>query len=72
MVAVMDGDMQHDERLLARMFDAIQNQGYEVAIGSRHVEGVITAALPMHGGCSCPMRASALPSISCRCGSVTR
>lgn len=38
-VAVMDGDMQHDERLLARMFDAIQNQGYEVAIGSRHVEG---------------------------------
>ncbi|ATU73939.1 polyprenol monophosphomannose synthase [Komagataeibacter xylinus] len=38
-VAVMDGDMQHDERLLARMFDAIQKQGYEVAIGSRHVEG---------------------------------
>ncbi|WP_083819076.1 polyprenol monophosphomannose synthase [Komagataeibacter oboediens] len=38
-VAVMDGDMQHDERLLGQMFDAIRNQGYDVAIGSRHVEG---------------------------------
>ncbi|KAB8124044.1 polyprenol monophosphomannose synthase [Komagataeibacter medellinensis] len=38
-VAVMDGDMQHDERLLEQMFDAIHNQGYDVAIGSRHVEG---------------------------------
>ncbi|MCE2565430.1 polyprenol monophosphomannose synthase [Komagataeibacter sp. FNDCF1] len=38
-VAVMDGDMQHDERLLGQMFDAIHNQGYDVAIGSRHVEG---------------------------------
>ena len=38
-VAVMDGDMQHDERLLEPMMDAISRDGYDVAIGSRHVEG---------------------------------
>ncbi|GAB6967409.1 hypothetical protein JCM25156A_14460 [Komagataeibacter kakiaceti JCM 25156] len=38
-VAVMDGDMQHDENLLERMADAITVEGYDVAVGSRHVEG---------------------------------
>ncbi|RFD18774.1 polyprenol monophosphomannose synthase [Komagataeibacter melaceti] len=38
-VAVMDGDMQHDESLLEQMADAISTQGYDVAVGSRHVEG---------------------------------
>ncbi|GBQ35636.1 dolichol-phosphate mannosyltransferase [Komagataeibacter saccharivorans] len=38
-VAVMDGDLQHDETLLEQMADAITRNGYDVAIGSRHVEG---------------------------------
>ncbi|ARW17478.1 polyprenol monophosphomannose synthase [Komagataeibacter europaeus] len=38
-VAVMDGDMQHDECLLEQMVDVIEQQGYDMAIGSRHVEG---------------------------------
>ncbi|NVN36398.1 polyprenol monophosphomannose synthase [Komagataeibacter swingsii] len=38
-VAVMDGDMQHDERLLEPMMNTIVREGYDVAVGSRHVEG---------------------------------
>lgn len=38
-IAAMDGDLQHDETLLPRMFAAISNDGAEIAIGSRHVEG---------------------------------
>ncbi len=39
-VAVIDGDMQHDEALLPRMLDALQgDDGVDVAIGSRFVEG---------------------------------
>jgi dolichol-phosphate mannosyltransferase len=37
-VAVMDGDLQHDERILPSMLAAVQG-GAEIAIGSRHVEG---------------------------------
>ncbi|WP_130732655.1 polyprenol monophosphomannose synthase [Komagataeibacter xylinus] len=44
-VAVMDGDMQHDETLLQKMADAIVRDNYDVAIGSRHVEGGDNAGL---------------------------
>lgn len=38
-VAVMDGDMQHDERCLGQLLDAIASGGNDIAIGSRHVAG---------------------------------
>ena len=39
-VAVIDGDMQHDETLLPKMLDALQGDaGLDVAIGSRFVDG---------------------------------
>jgi len=37
-VAVMDGDLQHDERLLPRMLQALKD-GNEIAVGSRFVPG---------------------------------
>src|SRR4051812_5032910 len=37
-VAVMDGDLQHDERLLPKMLDAVTN-GADLVVGSRYVEG---------------------------------
>ncbi len=39
-VAVIDGDLQHDETLLPRMLDALQGDtGLDLVIGSRFVEG---------------------------------
>ncbi len=38
-VAVMDGDLQHDERLLPRMLDALRRGEAEVVVGSRRVAG---------------------------------
>lgn len=38
-IAAMDGDLQHDEALLPRMFSAVHDGGYEIAIGSRYVGG---------------------------------
>jgi dolichol-phosphate mannosyltransferase len=37
-IAVMDGDLQHDERLLPRMLAALKD-GNEIAVGSRFVPG---------------------------------
>ena len=37
-VAVMDGDLQHDEAILPSMLAAVE-RGADIAIGSRHVEG---------------------------------
>lgn len=37
-IAAMDGDLQHDERILPRMLQALRD-GAEIAIGSRYVEG---------------------------------
>lgn len=37
-VAVIDADLQHDERLLPRMLAALRD-GSDIAIGSRHVSG---------------------------------
>ena len=40
LVAVIDGDLQHDETVLPRMLDALQGDpALDVAIGSRFVEG---------------------------------
>jgi dolichol-phosphate mannosyltransferase len=38
-VAVIDGDLQHDESILPRMLAALQAGQVDIAIGSRHVEG---------------------------------
>jgi dolichol-phosphate mannosyltransferase len=37
-IAVIDGDMQHDETRLPSMLEAVRN-GADMAVGSRHVEG---------------------------------
>ena len=41
-IAVMDGDLQHDEAILPAMLAAVQG-GAEIAIGSRHVAGGVSA-----------------------------
>ena len=38
-VAVIDGDLQHDETRLPVMLRALQAGGYDIAVASRHVEG---------------------------------
>lgn len=38
-IGVMDADLQHDETLLPRMYAALHDEGYQLAIGSRYVEG---------------------------------
>ncbi len=38
-VAVMDADLQHDERLLPRMLQALKQDGCDLVVGSRYVEG---------------------------------
>jgi len=43
-VAVIDGDMQHDETRLPLMLQAVSN-GADMAVGSRHVEGGDSAGL---------------------------
>ncbi|HEY4249610.1 MAG TPA: glycosyltransferase family 2 protein [Roseomonas sp.] len=43
-VAVIDGDLQHDETLLPRMLAALESGEAELVIGSRHVAGGDAAA----------------------------
>ena len=38
-VAVMDGDLQHDERLLPQMLDVLRRKRADLVIGSRYVVG---------------------------------
>jgi dolichol-phosphate mannosyltransferase len=38
-VAVMDADLQHDERILPKMLDAVKYEARDLAIGSRYVDG---------------------------------
>jgi dolichol-phosphate mannosyltransferase len=38
-IAVMDGDLQHDERLLPRMLETLKKDGNEIVVGSRFVPG---------------------------------
>ena len=44
-VAVMDGDLQHDETLLPRMLRLVRNGECDIAVGSRHVEGGTASGL---------------------------
>ncbi|MEA2774498.1 MAG: dolichol-phosphate mannosyltransferase [Acetobacteraceae bacterium] len=44
-VAVIDGDLQHDESRLPFMLSALQAGGYDLAVASRHVEGGDSAGL---------------------------
>jgi len=38
-LAVIDADMQHDERLLPTMLEALRSQDYDIAVGSRYIDG---------------------------------
>lgn len=38
-IAVIDGDMQHDETRLPEMLTAVMQEHYDFAVGSRHVSG---------------------------------
>ena len=38
-VAIMDGDLQHDERLLPRMLDVLRGEPVDLVVGSRYVAG---------------------------------
>lgn len=38
-LAVMDADLQHDEKLLPKFLEALRDGGYDVAIGTRYAEG---------------------------------
>ncbi len=38
-IAVMDGDLQHDESCLRDMITAITDKGADIAVASRHIEG---------------------------------
>jgi dolichol-phosphate mannosyltransferase len=38
-LAVMDGDLQHDERLLPAMLGKAKNENLDVVIASRHIQG---------------------------------
>ena len=44
-VAVIDGDLQHDETKLPDMLAALRTGRYDLAVGSRHVEGGDDAGL---------------------------
>src|SRR5690242_18378685 len=44
-VAVIDGDLQHDDAKLPDMLAALQTGQYDLAVGSRHVEGGDSAGL---------------------------
>jgi dolichol-phosphate mannosyltransferase len=47
-VGVMDGDLQHDERLLPTMLAMLQNERLDIVIGSRFTGGGDVAAMPTH------------------------
>jgi len=38
-LAVMDGDLQHDERILPEMLRRLRDENLDLVIGSRHVDG---------------------------------
>src|SRR5258706_8082377 len=49
-VAVMDADLQHDERLLPRMFSVLKNGEGDMVVGSRYVAGGSSAAFSRSRG----------------------
>jgi dolichol-phosphate mannosyltransferase len=38
-VAVMDADLQHDERLLPAMLDCLKHEPFDLVVGSRYIDG---------------------------------
>ncbi len=38
-LAVMDADLQHDEKLLPQMLQALQLENYDMVVGSRYIDG---------------------------------
>ncbi|MBV8521112.1 MAG: glycosyltransferase family 2 protein [Acetobacteraceae bacterium] len=38
-IAVMDADLQHDERLLPQMLNLLRTEAFDVVVGSRYVDG---------------------------------
>jgi dolichol-phosphate mannosyltransferase len=47
-VAVIDGDLQHDETLLSSMLHAVRQQQLDIAVGSRMTEGGSYGDMPWH------------------------
>ena len=47
-LAVMDGDLQHDESLLPGMLARIKEAKLDIVVASRHVEGGSVGELPRH------------------------
>lgn len=43
----MDADFSHNPEDLARLYSAVKNDGYDVAIGSRYIKGVNVVNWPM-------------------------
>ncbi|MFC7551990.1 glycosyltransferase [Pseudoroseomonas wenyumeiae] len=67
-VAVIDGDLQHDETILPRMLEALRSGRAEVAIGSRHVPGGEAAEGFSRCGGGSARAARPWPAPCCRCG----
>ena len=44
-LAVMDGDLQHDEALLPTMLTRLRQEGLDIVVGSRYLEGPSSAGL---------------------------
>lgn len=42
-IAVMDGDMQHDENLLPQMLAILKSEPVDLVVGSRYVAGAESA-----------------------------
>jgi dolichol-phosphate mannosyltransferase len=45
LLAVMDGDLQHDESLLPRMYATLADKSLELVVGSRYMAGASSAGL---------------------------
>ena len=38
-LAIIDADLQHDEKLLPRMLDILKHEDVDIVVGSRHIDG---------------------------------
>jgi dolichol-phosphate mannosyltransferase len=45
-IAVIDADLQHDEKILPDMLKAVKSEQYDLAVGSRHVRGGSMGSMP--------------------------
>jgi dolichol-phosphate mannosyltransferase len=64
-LAVMDADLQHDEKLLPKLLDAAKHGGVEVVVASRYMEGGSTGELAADR-VRVSRLASALSSVLCK------